>query len=51
MAELVSEAIGVYLEHESWFARAVEQGREAARRGDLLEHNDVVTQIERRFGA
>ena len=49
-AELVSEAIGAYLEHESWFAEAVERGREAARHGDLLEHEEVVTRIERRFG-
>ncbi len=49
-AELVNEAIRVYLEHESWFAQAVEQGREAARHGNLLEHEEVVTRIERRFG-
>ena len=49
-AEVVSKAIGAYLEHESWFANAVEQGREALSHGDLLEHDDVRTKIERRFG-
>ncbi len=48
-AELVAEAVARYLDHEEWFSQAVEQGRASARRGELLEHDDVVARIEQRF--
>jgi predicted transcriptional regulator len=37
------------LEYDTRFVEAVEEGRAAARRGDLLEHDDVVDSIERLF--
>lgn len=35
------------LEYDSHLAEAVEEGRAAARRGELLEHDEVVQRIER----
>jgi len=35
------------LEYEARFIEAVEVGRESARRGDLLDHDEVVESIER----
>jgi len=45
-AELVEQAVDRMLDYEINFARAVEEGRSSARRGDLLEHDEVVRQIE-----
>ena len=40
------EAIDRMLEYDTRFVEAVEEGRAAARRGDLLEHGEVVERIE-----
>lgn len=45
-AALVEEAVDRMLEHDQRFSEAVEEGRAAARRGDLLEHDQVVERIE-----
>jgi predicted transcriptional regulator len=45
-SQLVSEAVDRMLEYDARFIEAVEEGRGAARRGDLLEHDDVVARIE-----
>jgi predicted transcriptional regulator len=45
-AQLVEEAVDRMLEYEARFIEAVEEGRASARRGDLLEHDDVVKRIE-----
>jgi hypothetical protein len=37
------------LEAEGRFIEAVEQGRAAARRGDLLAHDEVVERMEQIF--
>ena len=34
------------LEYDEHFLVAVQEGRDAARRGDLLEHEEVVERIE-----
>jgi predicted transcriptional regulator len=47
--ELVQEAIGRMLEYDSRFLDAVEEGRASARRGELLEHDEVVERIEQMF--
>ena len=47
--EILREAVDAFLGHERWFAEAVEQGREAARRGELLEHHEVVSRLEERY--
>ena len=40
---VVNQAIEQYLDHEEWFAEAVEDGIAAADRGDLVPHEDAVT--------
>ena len=48
-AELVQEAVDRMLQYDARFIEAVEEGRAAARRGDLLEHDEVVERIEQMF--
>jgi len=45
--QVVEEAVDRLLEYETRFIAAVEQGRASARRGDLLEHDEVVNRIDR----
>ncbi len=47
--QLVEEAVDRMLEYDVRFSAAVEEGRASARRGELLEHDDVVERIERMF--
>ncbi len=47
--EVVEEAVDRLLEYEERFIQAVEQGRASARRGELVEHDEVVQHIERMF--
>lgn len=48
-AQMVEEAVDRMLEYDAGFIAAVEEGRASARRGDLLEHDEVVERIERMF--
>jgi predicted transcriptional regulator len=48
-AQVVEEAVDRMLEYDVRFLEAVEEGRAAARRGDLLEHDAVVDEIEQIF--
>jgi predicted transcriptional regulator len=48
-SELVVEAVDRMREYDARFVEAVELGRAAARRGELLEHDEVVARIERMF--
>jgi predicted transcriptional regulator len=48
-AQLVEEAVDRMLEYDARFINAVEAGRAAARRGELLEHDEVVERVERMF--
>lgn len=43
--QMVEEAVDRMLEYDSRFLEVVEEGRAAARRGDLLEHDEVVARI------
>jgi predicted transcriptional regulator len=45
-AQVVEEAVDRMLEYDARFLEAVEEGRASARRGDLLEHDEVVERIE-----
>jgi len=48
--QMVEEAVDLmleHLEHEERFFAAVEEGRSSARRGELLEHDEVVERIEK----
>ena len=44
--QVVEEAVDRVLHFEPRFLNAVEQGRASARRGELLEHEEVVKRIE-----
>jgi predicted transcriptional regulator len=48
-AQLVEEAVDRMLEYDARFVEAVEAGRAAASRGELLEHDEVVERIEKMF--
>lgn len=48
-ARLVEEAVEGMLHYETRFEEAVEKARSSARRGDLLEHDEVVERIEKMF--
>jgi predicted transcriptional regulator len=37
------------MDHDEWFRTEVERGRVAAHEGRLLEHDDVVTRMDRRY--
>ena len=50
-AQVVEEAVDRLLDYEERFLAAVEEGRASARRGDLLEHDEVVERIEQMFRA
>jgi predicted transcriptional regulator len=49
--QLVEEAVDHMLEYDVRFIEAVEDGRTSARRGELIEHGDVVERIERMFSS
>ena len=49
-AQLVEEAIDRLFEYEAAFIAAVGEGRASSRRGDLLEHDEVVNRIEHMLG-
>ncbi len=48
-ASLADEALGAYLDHARWLEEAVEEGREAARRRELVDHQDVGRTLEQRY--
>jgi len=48
-AQVVEEAVDRMLDYDERFVAAVEEGRAAARRGDLLEHDEVVQRVEQMF--
>ena len=50
-AQVVEEAVDRLLEYETRFTAAVEDGRASARRGALLEHDEVGDRIDRLFQA
>ena len=37
------------VDHDEWFRAEVEKGRAAAREGRLIEHDDVVARMDRRY--
>lgn len=48
--QIVEEAVDrmlEHLEHDERLIAAVEEGRSSARRGELLEHDEVVERIEK----
>lgn len=46
---VIAQAIEQYLDHEEWFVQAVEAGIEAADRGDLIPHDQVMHNVRGRL--
>jgi len=49
VSEVALDLLGTSVDHDEWFRREVEKGRIAAREGRLLDHDDVVSRIDRRY--
>jgi predicted transcriptional regulator len=49
--QVVEEALERMLEYDERFVAAAEEGRASARRGDLLEHEEVVKRVEQTLGS
>ena len=49
IAQVVEEAVLRMLERQARYIEAVNRGIEAADRGDLIDHEEVVDRIERLF--
>lgn len=47
--QVLREALDAFLDHQRWFVEAVEQGRAAARQGELIDHEDLVPRLEERY--
>lgn len=43
--DLLASSVG----HDEWFRAEVEKGRDAAREGRLIEHEDVAARMDRRY--
>ena len=50
-AQMIEEAVDRMLEYDAQLIEAVEEGRAAARRGELLEHGEVGERMEKIFRA
>lgn len=48
-SQVIEEAVDRMLEYDERFNAAIEEGRASARRGELLEHDEVVARIEQMF--
>ena len=48
-AEVLDDALAKFLDYETWFAQAVEEGIAAADRGEFIEHDEVGKLIESRY--
>lgn len=45
---VLGQAIDRFIEHEEWFAREVERGVAQADRGELIPHDDVISELRGR---
>jgi predicted transcriptional regulator len=48
-AEVLDDALAKFLDYETWFTQAVEEGIAAADRGEFVEHEDVRKRIDSRY--
>jgi predicted transcriptional regulator len=49
--QLALDLLASSVNHDGWFRQEVEKGRESARAGRLLDHDAVVSRINRRYDA
>jgi len=48
-SQVALDLLASSVDHEEWFRRGVNKGLVSAREGRLLEHEDVVARLERRY--
>ena len=48
-AQIVEETVTRMLKHQSAFFESVQRGMAAAKRGDVISHEEVVARIDRLF--
>ncbi|MGH9371633.1 MAG: CopG family ribbon-helix-helix protein [Vicinamibacterales bacterium] len=49
--QLALDLLTSSVEHDEWFRREVEKGRASARAGRLIDRDELVTRIEKRYRA
>ncbi len=49
--QLALDLLAISVEHNEWFRREVEKGRASARAGRLLDRDEIVSRIEKRYRA
>ena len=47
--QVVLDLLASSVEHDEWFRKEVEQGRIASREGRLIDHDEVVSRLDRRY--
>ena len=47
--QLALDLLATSIEHDEWFRREVEEGRASARAGRLLNRDELVARIEKRY--
>jgi predicted transcriptional regulator len=47
--QLVQEIVQTYLDHDQWFRAEVRKGLEQLDGGEFVDHDEVVSRIERMF--
>ena len=47
--QLALDLLATSIEHDEWFRREVETGRASARAGRLLDRDDLIARIEKRY--
>jgi predicted transcriptional regulator len=49
--QIALDLLATSVEHDEWFRREVERGRASARPGHLLDRDELVARIEKRYRA
>jgi predicted transcriptional regulator len=49
--QLALDLLASSVDHDDWFRQEVEKGRQSARAGRLLDHDEVVSRINRLYAA
>ncbi len=49
--QLALDLLATSVEHDEWFRREVERGRVSAREGRLLDREELLARIDKRYGA
>lgn len=49
--EIALDLLANSVEHDEWFRREVEKGRISSREGQLLDRDELLSRIDKRYGA